>query len=69
MEKIKLEKRDYQDVIVVNAALIARVCDAMYSLEPALFSLEKVMPESTEAFRNNVCNLIKEMHDAFLKGC
>lgn len=69
MEKIRLEKRDYQDVIVVNAALIARVCDAMYSLEPVLFALEKVMPENTETFRNNVCNLIKEMHDAFLEGC
>ena len=69
MEKIKLEKRDYQDVIVVNAALITRVCDAMYSLESALFSVEKVMPESVEAFKNNVCNLIKEMHDAFLEGC
>lgn len=69
MEKIKLEKNDNRDVIIVDAALIARVCDAMYSLEPALFSLEKIMPESTEAFKNNVCNLIKEMHDAFLEGC
>ena len=69
MKKIKLEKRENQDVIVVDAALITRVCDAMNYLEPALFSIEKVMPESAEAFRNNVCNLIKEMHDAFLEGC
>jgi hypothetical protein len=68
MKKIQLEKRDNQDVIIVNAAFIARVCDAMYSLEPALFSVEKCMPEHVETFRENVCNLIKEMHDAFLEG-
>ena len=68
MKKIQLEKKDNQDVIIVNAALIARVCDAMHSLEPALFAVEKCMPEHTETFRSNVCNLIKEMHDAFLES-
>lgn len=68
MKKIQLEKMDNQDVIVVNAALIARVCDAMHSLEPALFSVEKCMPEHAEAFRENVCDLIKEIHSAFLES-
>lgn len=67
MKKIQLEKKDNQDVIIVNAALIARVCDAMYSLEPALFTVEKYAPESAESFKKNVCNFIKEMHDAFLE--
>jgi len=68
MEKIRLEKKDNQDVIIVNAALITRVCDAMYQLEPALFAVEKCMPEHAEPFKEYVCNLIKEMHDAFLEG-
>jgi hypothetical protein len=68
MEKIQLEKKDNQDVIIVNAALVARVCDAMYQLEPALFAVEKCTPEHAEAFKKDVCNLIKEMHDAFLEG-
>ena len=68
MKKIQLEKMDNQDVIIVNATLIARVCDAMYQLEPALFAVEKCMPEHAEAFRKDVCSLIKEMHDAFLEG-
>jgi hypothetical protein len=67
MKKIILEKMNNQDVIIVNASLIARVCDAMHELEPALFSLEKCMPEHTESFKNDVCNFIKEMHDAFLE--
>ena len=67
MKKIQLEKKDNQDVIIVNAALIARVCDAMYSLEPAFITVETYAPESAESFKKNVCNLIKEMHDAFLE--
>ena len=68
MKKIQLEKKDNQDVIIVNAALIARVCDAMHQLEPALFAVEKCMPENAESFKKDVCGLIKEMHDAFLEG-
>ena len=68
MKKIQLEKKDNQDVIIVNAALIARVCDAMHQLEPALFAVEKCMSENIESFKKDVCGLIKEMHDAFLEG-
>ena len=40
----------------------------MYQLEPALFAVEKCTPEHAEAFKRDVCDLIKEMHDAFLEG-
>ena len=67
IKKIQLEKNGNQDVIIVNAALITRVCDAVYSLDPTLFALEKYAPERAENFKTNVYDLIKEMHDAFLE--
>ena len=55
-------------VIPVTCSLITRVCDARYTLEEILFILQKENPELANRFQENVCDLIQDLHTAFLEA-
>jgi hypothetical protein len=66
MEIVRTEKG--KQVIPVTCSLIAKVCDARYTLESVLFLLSKENPELGCQFKENVCDLIQDLHTAFLKA-
>lgn len=66
MEVLKTESNE--QVIPVTCSLITKVCDARYTLEDVLFILMKENPDLADRFKVNVCNLIQDMHTAFLEA-
>ena len=65
---IKVKERGGKQVIDVNCELITRTCDAMNVLEPVMFLVNEHSPENFEKFQRNVCDLIRDLHTAFLKA-
>lgn len=65
---IKVKERGGKQVIDVNCELITRTCDAMNILEPVMFLVNEHSPEIFEKFKENVCDLIRDLHTAFLKA-
>ena len=55
-------------IIPVNASLVVKTVNALNSLEPALFAIEKVNPEFRGTFDKDVCSFVKELYDALLEN-
>jgi hypothetical protein len=66
MEVLRTESNE--QVIPVTCSLITKVCDARHTLESVLFLLSKENPELGCQFKENVCDLIQDMHTAFLEA-